>query len=235
MPNRVLIIDDDTNLTRVLEVHLSDLGCRVDVATDGRTGLSLARRERFELVVLDLMLPHMEGLEICRRLRAEGNQVPVLMLTSKASEIDRVLGLEIGADDYVTKPFSMREFIARVKVILRRRDRQNVGVREDGEILLAGPLTINRHCRSVIRDGQEIALTAKEFDLLCHFAETPGRVFTRSQLLDQVWGYDHDGYEHTVNSHINRLRNKIEANPQAPELIITVWGIGYRFQSKEQA
>jgi DNA-binding response OmpR family regulator len=177
------------------------------------------------------MLPGLDGLEICKRLRGQAITVPILMLTAKTSEFDRVLGLELGADDYLTKPFSIKELQARVKAILRRADissRQRA--QDDDEAIASGSLLIDVRGRNVSIDGRALELTAKEFDLLLHFARHPGRVYSRAQLLDQIWGYSHSGYEHTVNTHINRLRKKIEAGPETTQYIETVWGVGYRFR-----
>jgi DNA-binding response OmpR family regulator len=180
------------------------------------------------------MLPGVDGLEICRRLRNRGGYTPILMLTSKSSELDRVLGLEMGADDYVTKPFSIRELLARVKAIFRRVEELKSEKKKGPPALIkSGELAVDVQKRHVTMKGKTVELTAKEFDLLCHFARHPGRVFTRSQLLDSVWGYGHDGYEHTVNSHINRLRAKIEDNPAQPKYVLTVWGVGYKFTDIE--
>jgi len=176
------------------------------------------------------MLPGVDGIEICRRLRSRPVYTPILMLTSKSSELDRVLGLEMGADDYVTKPFSIRELTARVKALFRRVDELKKGNQAKiPEVIHAKDLTIDLPRRKVTLKDNAIDLTAKEFDLLAYFAKHPGRVYTRAQLLDDVWGYGHDGYEHTVNSHINRLRTKIEENPAKPQFILTVWGVGYKF------
>jgi DNA-binding response OmpR family regulator len=174
------------------------------------------------------MLPGMDGIEVCRRIRERPPYVPIVMLTSRSSETDRVVGLEVGADDYVTKPFSIRELLARVKAIFRRVEQTGSDAQAAGRIE-AGGLVIDPERRAVTLDGRAVELTAKEFDLLLYFAARPGRVFTRSQLLDAVWGYGHDGYEHTVNSHINRLRAKIEADPARPRYVLTVWGVGYKF------
>jgi DNA-binding response OmpR family regulator len=211
-------------------MHLRDLSYDVDIVGDGLDGLAKAEAGQYGLIILDLMLPGLDGLEVCRRLRSSSPYVPILMLTSKASELDRVLGLELGADDYVTKPFSIMELLARVKAMFRRVEKldQARATAEPG-IIRAGALTIDPGRRLVWLDGKTVDLTAKEFDLLLHFANHPGRVYTRSQLLDAVWGYGHEGYEHTVNSHINRLRAKIERNPADPEFILTVWGVGYKF------
>ena len=234
MPKRILVVEDNRDLAQLLDLHLRDLSYRVDVAHDGSAGLSKATSGDYHLVILDLMLPGLDGLEICRRLRRAEAYVPILMLTSKASELDRVLGLEIGADDYVTKPFSIQELLARVKAIFRRSESLQSGVAEHaGKTLSVRDLVIDLEKRNVTLGHRAVDLTVKEFDLLSHFALHPGRVYTRAQLLDQVWGYGHDGYEHTVNSHINRLRAKIEINPAQPGYILTVWGVGYKFAEGE--
>jgi len=227
---RVLVIEDDRDIAHLLELHLRDLECSSDVCGDGAQGLALALRKDFDLVILDLMLPGMDGLEICRRLRAQSSYIPILMLTAKSTELDRVVGLEIGADDYLTKPFSIRELQARVKALFRRVDAMSQQADDSGNgVLRVDKLEIDPEKRSVALDGRSLSLTAKEFDLLLQFARHPGRVYTRTQLLDLVWGYSYDGYEHTVNSHINRLRAKLEDNPARPRYILTVWGVGYRF------
>ena len=193
-------------------------------------GLAEAEAKRFDLIILDLMLPGIDGLEVCRRLRSKTNYTPILMLTSKSTELDRVLGLEMGADDYLTKPFSIMELVARVKAIFRRIDNlSSTNPQNALKPIAAGALAIDPEKRNVTLDGVAMDLTAKEFDLLLYFAQNPGRVYSRGQLLDHVWGYTHSGYEHTVNSHINRLRAKIEKNPNQPEFIQTVWGVGYKF------
>ena len=231
MPKRILVIEDEGDIARLVRLHLEDLGFYVTVACDGSTGLVKASTGSWNLVVLDLGLPGIDGLEVCRRLRQNSSAVPILMLTSKSSELDRVLGLEIGADDYVTKPFSVLELIARVKAILRRAElAQGSAAKNKGEVR-AGCVNIDPSTRCATIRGEPVDLTAKEFDLLFHFAANPGRVFRRLELLDSVWGYGHDGYEHTVNSHINRLRAKIEEDPAHPELIVTVWGVGYRMNA----
>ncbi len=227
---KILVIEDNKDLAGLLKLHLGDLSYEVDHAYDGLKGLSKAEKTQYDLIILDIMLPGMDGLEICRRLRSRPQYTPILMLTSKSSELDRVLGLEMGADDYVTKPFSIREFLARVKAIFRRVEGLKHESGADGsKVLRAADLTVDSEKRKVILKGNEIELTAKEFELLHHFMKNPGRVYTRSQLLDQVWGYGHEGYEHTVNSHINRLRAKIEEDPAEPRYILTVWGVGYKF------
>jgi len=229
MSRKILVVEDNKDLARLLELHLRDLTYDVDLAFDGDAGWTQITSQPYDLIILDLMLPGIDGLEICRRIRSRPAYTPILMLTSKSTELDRVLGLEIGADDYVTKPFSIRELMARVKAIFRRIDELQSDRRQDKQSLIrAADLVIDPQKRTVSLGDRTIDLTAKEFDLLLHFARHAGRVFTRSQLLDEVWGYSHDGYEHTVNSHINRLRAKIEANPTQPCYILTVWGVGYK-------
>jgi len=228
---RILVIEDDPDISRLLGINLRDSAFRVDVVNNGIEGLERAANQVYQLIVLDLMLPGLDGLEICKRLRGQAITVPILMLTAKTSEFDRVLGLELGADDYLTKPFSIMELQARVKAILRRADissRQRA--QDDDEAIASDSLLIDVCGRNVSIDGRAVELTAKEFDLLLHFARHPGRVYSRAQLLDQIWGYSHSGYEHTVNTHINRLRKKIETGPETTQYIETVWGVGYRFR-----
>ncbi len=232
MSHKVLIIEDDPDISALISLHMKDLDCEVMVAADGIGGLEHARAGGYNLIILDLMLPGMEGLELCRRLRAETDYTPILMLTAKSSEVDRVVGLEIGADDYLTKPFSISELLARVKAIFRRVDALGAGRPQAPKRLTLGAMAIDVEKRAVTVAGREIDLTAKEFDLLLQFAERPGRVYSRQQLLDLVWGTGHMGYEHTVNSHINRLRGKIETNPAEPEYVLTVWGVGYKFNDR---
>ncbi len=231
MQRRVLVIEDDQDIAHLVRLHLLDLGCSVQLASDGLAGLAEAQGSApYDLVILDLMLPGLDGLEVCKRLRARSVYTPVLMMTSKGSEIDRVLGLELGADDYVTKPFSVTELMARVKAIFRRVDASGgVGGQMLAKAISAGELLIDIDRRVVSLAGRPIELTAKEFDLLVWFASNPGRVFNRAQLLNKVWGYSNIGYEHTVNSHINRLRAKIEQDPAKPRYILTVWSVGYKF------
>lgn len=228
---RILLVEDEQDIADLVTLHLGDLCDEVVVANDGHEGMRLATTETWALVILDLRLPGPDGLEICRAIRRDRSYQPVLMLTSMSSELDRVLGLETGADDYLTKPFSVLELVARVRAIFRRIDnmQQNQVVADSGTALNAGKISIDPSRREVLLDGRTVDLTAREFDLLDYFARHPGRVFRRSDLLDKVWGYGHEGYEHTVNSHINRLRAKIEDNPSKPEFIVTVWGVGYKF------
>ena len=233
MQKKILVVEDNAELSDLLHLHLSDQSWQVDIARDGHTGFKKATGGAYDLIVLDIMLPGMDGIDVLKTLRSRGLLMPVLMLTSKSSEIDRILGLELGADDYITKPFSIRELIARIKAVFRRME--NLSAMKEAPpspIIQAGTLVIDPEKRKVAVSGQPAELTAKEYDLLYFFARHPGRVFTRSQLLENVWGYGHDGYGHTVNSNINRLRAKIEADPAAPRHILTVWGVGYKFMEE---
>jgi len=234
MPKNILVIEDNVDIAHLVTVNLRSKQMQVDHAADGSTGLNRALTGQYQLVILDLMLPGMDGLDICRTLRSEKVYTPVLMLTARTSELDRVLGLEVGADDYLTKPFSVPELVARVNAILRRSSQyQHSPETPAGAPLQFSELRVDPDQRQVQLGDSNIELTAREFDLLWYFATHPGRVFTRSQLLDNVWGYGHAGYEHTVNSHINRLRAKIEADPAKPKYVITVWGVGYKFSGNE--
>ena len=226
---KVLVIEDDRAIVDLLEIHLRDLDCEVLKAYNGRDGLEKALGQQPDLIVLDLTLPVMDGIEVCQKVRAVQG-TPIIMLTAKSEEIDRVLGLEIGADDYITKPFSVREFIARVKAIFRRTKmiEDRVTNNAAGHLKFSG-LEVDIEKRKVIVEGEKIELSPKEFELLILMASNPGKSYSRASLLKQIWGYDFDGYEHTVNSHINRLRAKIEPDMQSPVYILTTWGIGYRF------
>ncbi|WP_456373265.1 response regulator transcription factor, partial [Thiolapillus sp.] len=214
---KILVIEDDRDIAFLVAMHLRDQGSEVDICHDGQEGLDKALQGNYQLLILDLMLPGVDGLEICRQVRAMDHYTPILMLTARSSEMDRVLGLEIGADDYLGKPFSVRELVARVRAICRRMSALKQSSQSPPEILKLNGLEIDRNGRTVRLDESPLDLTAREFDLLWHFAEHPGQVFSRCQLLDAVWGYSHEGYEHTVNSHINRLRAKIEKDPSHPE------------------
>jgi DNA-binding response OmpR family regulator len=233
---RLLVVEDDPDLARLARLHLEDEGYAVRVEHDGARALDAARREAFDLVVLDLMLPGLDGLEVCRALRNEPRYVPIIVVTAKGSEIDRVLGLELGADDYLAKPVSYRELVARVRSIFRRIDAMVIAgsERDDRRPLVSAGLEIDPVRRTVRLSGKRVELTAKEFDLLFHFASHPGRVFTRADLVDAVWGAGYVGYEHTVNSHINRLRGKISGEGSREKHIETVWGVGYRFVEPER-
>lgn len=231
MEKNILVIEDNADIAYLVKINLRGKHMQVDHAANGEEGLKLALTGRYQLVILDLMLPGMDGMDICRAMRSKDIFTPVLMLTAKTSELDRVLGLEVGADDYLTKPFSVPELVARVNAILRRSEQYQTPMvaNEESKKLHYGNLQIDQDRRQVIYKDRNIDLTAREFDLLWYFACNPGRVFTRAQLLDKVWGYGHEGYEHTVNSHINRLRAKIETDPTKPQYVLTVWGVGYKF------
>jgi DNA-binding response OmpR family regulator len=234
MTRKILIIEDDKDIARLVELHLKDAGYEVSLAHDGHAGLDQALARPFDLIILDLMLPGLDGLEICRRVRNEPVYTPMVMLTSRSSELDRVLGLEMGADDYLTKPFSIRELQARLKALFRRVEALKLEASKDSpKAIQAGDLVVDVEKRKVSSKGNPVLLTAKEFDLLLHFAKNPGKVYTRLELLNVVWGYGYDGYEHTVNSHINRLRTKIEKNPARPCFILSVRGVGYKFADLE--
>ncbi|MFA6541619.1 MAG: response regulator transcription factor [Bacteroidota bacterium] len=232
----VLVVEDDKDITGLLDIHLKDLQCKVTIVHDGEKGFTNIVKNKYDLVVLDVMLPTMDGLEVCRKVRAEKINTPILMLTAKSEELDKVLGLEVGADDYLTKPFGIREFIARVKAIFRRVEaiQKESTSAEKASFLRFGNVEIDRDRRKVLLNGKRIDLTAKEFDLLILFATHPGKTYTREQLLQIVWGYQFNGYDHTVNSHINRLRSKIEADMAKPKYILTAWGVGYRFAEREE-
>lgn len=232
---RILVVEDNLDIANLVAMHLRDMGATVDLKNNGHDGLKQAQAIDYDLVILDLMLPGMDGLEVCSELRKRPAYTPILMLTAKSAEADRVLGLDTGADDYLSKPFSVRELVARVKAIFRRVESMSVKESAETEVVQAGDLRIEQQTRLVKVKDRTIDVTAREFDLLWHFAMHPGQVFTRSQLLDRVWGYGHDGYEHTVNSHINRLRAKIEENPTSPSYILTVWGVGYKFSNHMDA
>jgi two-component system OmpR family response regulator len=222
-------VEDEPDLARIVKRHVESLGYRVDVAPSGEDALAMAQ-EPFDLVLLDVMLPGIDGLEVCRQLRLRSQYMPVLMLTARSSDIDKVMGLESGADDYLTKPFSVQELLARIRAIFRRMDALASPRSEPGEVLdIGNRLRIELGTREVRVGGRLVNLTQKEFELLVHFAKHPGRVYSRAQLLDAVWGYNHDGYEHAVNCHINRLRAKVEVDPGKPKLLLTVWGVGYKF------
>lgn len=240
MPHKILIIEDSYDIAKLIQLHLKDIHCEADIVTDGGEGVRRFNQGRYDLVILDLMLPIMDGLEVCRQLRATTRYVPVIMLTSKSSELDRVLGLEIGADDYIIKPFSIPELMARVKAQFRHSEALLKPAPEALPQCLrfgkhGAELVIDFDKRRVCVNDVEVELTAKEFDLLSHFTRHPGRVYSRMALLDQVWGHCYEGYEHTVNSHINRLRAKIEQDPAKPHYILTIWGVGYKFISGHEA
>ena len=229
--HRVLVVEDDPDIAHLVGLHLRDLPCDVDVAHDGATAVDAAVTRPYDAIVLDIVLPRLDGLAVCQTIRQQRIYTPVLMLTARSTELDRVIGLELGADDYLTKPFSVPELLARVKAFFRRAGAYSPrDAPPRGAVLKFDDLEIDVDRRAVSLAASPVTLTAKEFDLLLYFAEHPGRVYTRAQLLDLVWGYSHDGYGHTVNSHINRLRAKIERDPGEPRFVLTVWGVGYKFR-----
>jgi DNA-binding response OmpR family regulator len=221
----ILVVEDEATLVATLKYNLEHEGYRVTAAGDGESGLSAARSGRPDLIVLDVMLPGLDGFEVCRILRRESN-APILMLTAKAEEVDKVVGLELGADDYMTKPFSMRELLARVRALLRRAE---TAAPDEGEVLAARDLQVDLRRRQASRDGRALPLKPKEFDLLVYLIRNRGRAFTRDQLLNQVWGYDFVGDSRTVDVHVRWLREKIEDEPSKPTRLITIRGTGYRF------
>lgn len=243
MKDKVLIVEDEFDIANLIQVHLSELDIDSDICCHGQQGLEQALKQNYQLVMLDVMLPGINGLDICRQIRQEKPLQAILMLTSKTSETDRILGLELGADDYMTKPFSIREMQARVRTQLRRvhaftqrnsaeeaKQNSNNNPQEKSSTCI-GKLLVDARYHQVTYKDTAINLTSTEFELLDYLCKNPDQVFSRSQLLDGVWGYNHSGYEHTVNSHINRLRNKLEENCADPQIIQTVWGVGYKLNS----
>ena len=232
MTAHILVAEDQTDIRDLIVLNLAAAGHTVTAVADGQAALDSQLEAASDLLVLDLMMPRLDGLDVCKALRTRGRATPILMLTAKSTELDRVLGLELGADDYLTKPFSMAELLARVKALLRRaellRAAQNAPV--GSAVVRNGDLQIVPARREVCIGDRQLDFTALEFDLLLHFASHPGQVFSRAQLLDAVWGYTHDGYEHTVTAHINRLRAKVEHDPMQPRYILTVRGAGYKFR-----
>ncbi len=237
MPAQILVAEDQTDIRDLLVMNLRQAGYEITAVADGVAALASQNEQASDLLILDLMMPGMDGLEVCKALRARGRSAPILMLTAKSTELDRVLGLELGADDYLTKPFSLAELLARVKALLRRAEMLRAAQASSGasgqastSTLRNGDLEILPVKRQVRFRQQLLDFTALEFDLLLYFAQHPGHVFSRGQLLNAVWGYTHDGYEHTVTTHINRLRAKLEADPMRPQLILTVRGAGYKMR-----
>lgn len=236
MVDSVLVVEDDKDIATLIQVNLSELGLVMEHHDDGQSGLNAALNNSYSLVLLDVMLPSLGGLDICRKLRERKPEQAILMLTAKNSETDRVLGLELGADDYMTKPFSIRELQARVRAQIRKVNilknaRENSNSPSD--CIEVGDIKIVKQTREVYNAKRSVELTATEFDLLFHLMQHPNQVFSRAQLLESVWGYQHSGYEHTVNSHINRLRSKLEKDATQPEFVQTVWGVGYKFNKAQ--
>ncbi|MDH3538662.1 MAG: response regulator transcription factor [Acidimicrobiia bacterium] len=221
---KVLVVEDELKIARLVRDYLHQAGFAVLEAADGATALSVARSERPDMVVLDLGLPGMDGLDVTRRLR-ETSSVPIIMLTARSEESDRIVGLELGADDYIVKPFSPKELVARIRAVLRRADATLGG----GEVVRAGPLTIDLPKMKVTVGEEEVELTATEFQVLLTLARHPGRIYTRAQLLDALHGVSFESYERSVDAHIKNLRRKVEPEPRRPQLILTVYGVGYKF------
>ena len=228
-PRKILLVEDETEIAEVLTLHLEDIGGIVTHATDGVRGLTLALQNRWDMILLDLSLPRCDGIDICQQVRTTNPTTPIVLVTARSTEGERILGLDTGADDYITKPFAISEFMARIKSLFRRID----ALREapDQEHVIVRDIVLNPDAHSVSISGKPVQLTAKEFDLLLFFSKSPGQVFKRTELLEKVWGYAHDGYMHTVNSHLHRLRAKIEIDPANPEYIRTVWGVGYKLEA----
>jgi two-component system alkaline phosphatase synthesis response regulator PhoP len=226
----LLVVEDDENILTMIDEHFSRAGYNVKTAKDGLEGVQAALNDHPDVVILDLMLPKLDGLGVCRELREKAPYIPILMVTAKDDVVDKVLGLEMGADDYITKPFSLRELEARIKSVLRRvrTGGSKEGSNEEAPIT-RGRLRIDPSKREVMVGERQVELTPKEFDLLRLFATNPGRVFPRKYLLEKIWDYSYEGYDRTIDSHINRLRAKIEDNPENPQMVLTVWGIGYKF------
>ena len=238
MQHSVLIVEDDQDIAGLLQVHLQELGLQVEHCPDGESAMELLTNQEFQIALLDIMLPGVDGLSLCREFKAKYPQMSIVLLTSKSSEMDRVIGLEMGADDYICKPFSYREFQARIKAQLRHirlLEQQSQAAPEQEQVpeheLKCGQLVVNPFSHEVHFKGESLPLTATEFDLMAFFTKHPNQVFSRTQLLESVWGYDHAGYEHTVNSHINRLRAKLEKYSEQ-QVIETVWGVGYKLNPK---
>ena len=228
-PLKILIIEDDRDIANLVQSHLQDLGYQVEVAYDGNGGLKKALAGDYALLILDIMLPGTNGIEICRKMREQNSKTLVLMLTLKSDVADKVVGLEVGADDYMTKPFSIHELTARIRALLRRSQPASESAEESEKPISLGKLLIDPPKRKVFLDGKALSLTAKQYDLLYFLAQRPGRPFKREELLTYVWGYEHSGYEHIVDTHINRLRSVLEPDPSNPRYVLTVWGVGYRF------
>ncbi|HEY0385488.1 MAG TPA: response regulator transcription factor [Pyrinomonadaceae bacterium] len=229
----LLVVEDDENISTAISEYFSRAGYGVKTAEDGLAGVQAALHDHPDAIVLDLMLPKMDGLAVCRELREKAPYIPILMLTAKDDVVDKVLGLEMGADDYITKPFSLRELEARIKSVLRRsRTGGSAESATDEAPIVRGKLRIDPAKREVTVGERQVELTPKEFDLLRLFASNPGRVFPRKYLLEKIWDYSYEGYDRTIDSHINRLRAKIEDNPENPSMVLTVWGIGYKFSDE---
>lgn len=223
----VLVIEDEPDIAELIGLHMQDLPGRAEIIADGAAGLDAASSGRYDLVVLDLRLPHLDGLEICRRLRLQGSRIPILVVTARASDSERIVGLELGADDYLPKPFNTAELVARARALLRRSEMRRAA-EESPRPLRRGDIYIDPAGRQARVGGREISLTPREFDLFFTLAREPGRVFSKAELLRSVWGLPFEGYEHSLTCQINRLRHKIEKDPGQPRRLLTVWGVGYK-------
>lgn len=230
---RILLVEDDPDIADMLRINLMDEGWEVEHAPDGETALDRLGSNEYDMLLLDVMLPGVDGLEVCRRVRARPRYTPIIIVSARGAESQRILGLELGADDYIAKPFSVPELTARMRALFRREAALGRQARRESGVIEQGPLAIDPVAREVKLGNDPVTLTAREFDLLFFFARHPGQVFTRLDLLNRVWGYNHEGYEHTVNTHINRLRAKIERDPAHPEMILTVWSVGYKFAAPD--
>jgi len=226
MKKSILLIEDEPDIADVVMLHLNDHGYEVIHADDGVRGLALALQKSWDLILLDLTLPRLDGLSICQQVSETNPEVPIVLVTARGTELERIEGLELGADDYITKPFSIHELLARIKAVFRRVDA--ISDKSDSASITINDIVLNPVRHTVSIAGEPVILTVREFDLLMYFAKSPGQVFKRAELLEKVWGYGHEGYLHTVNTHINRLRAKIEPNPSKPYYIQTVWGVGYK-------
>ena len=229
---KIVIIEDESNIAELLALHLKDIGCQSTHFIDGEEGCKYVLANKPDLLVLDINLPGKNGLEICKEIRENGMNVPIIMLTARTEEQDKITGLELGADDYITKPFSIKEFLARVKAVCRRWDADKSESEEIHQVIRSKEMMIDREKRIVTLNNERLELTPKEFDLLYLLASNKGVTYDRKKLLNLVWGYDFEGYEHTVNTHINRLRAKVELDPNDPKYVLTTWGVGYRFNDE---
>ncbi|MFQ3598601.1 MAG: response regulator transcription factor [Chloroherpetonaceae bacterium] len=230
---KILIVEDDRDIASLIAINLGDMDCQTDIVHNGEDGVLYATQNNYDAIILDVMLPKLNGIEACKRIRQNRIETPILMLTSLAEEADKITGIDVGADDYITKPFSVRELMARVKARIRRyHPDKEPGFISTPSRFHAGGLMIDAETHKTTLNGKSIDLTVKEFELLSVFMRHPGRAFSRAELLDLVWGHNFNGFEHTVNSHINRLRMKIEKDAANPKYILTVWGIGYKFNDE---
>lgn len=229
----ILVVEDDPDIADMLAIHLLEEGYRVEHLADGDAASERLRCGGYDMLLFDIMLPGVSGLDLCRQARAQAGYTPVIIISARGAESQRILGLELGADDYIAKPFSPLELVARMRALFRREAALGHSARQAAGAIACGSLYLDPVTREVRLHEQPLALTAREFDLLLHFARHPGQVFSRVDLLERVWGYNHAGYEHTVNTHINRLRQKIECDPAQPTRLLTVWGVGYKLVEGE--